>query len=92
MPAVELPLSAVGLLSLADVAARFGCSVRAVQKWVEGGLLPVVVAGGGKRTVYLVRVKDAAGFTKPPRGRPVLTPARRPPSQPVRGYARRRPV
>ncbi|MFO0806015.1 MAG: helix-turn-helix domain-containing protein [Gemmataceae bacterium] len=70
MAIVEVPLSAVGLLTLAEVAERLECSLSAVQKWAAAGLLPVVVAGSGSRRTYLVREKDLKGFTRPTMGRP----------------------
>lgn len=66
----EIPLAEVGLLSVADAAERRGWSVSAVQKWVQAGLIPVVVAGGGMRSTHLLRIKDVDAFTPPPRGRP----------------------
>lgn len=62
MAIVEVPLSAVGLLTLAEVAERLECSLSAVQKWTAAGRLPVVVAGTGSRRTYLVREKDLKGF------------------------------
>ncbi|WP_439622334.1 helix-turn-helix domain-containing protein [Gemmata sp.] len=66
----EIALKDVGLLSVADAAAELGAAPRTVQKWIADGLLPVVVAGGGMRTVYLLRAADVKGFTPPPMGRP----------------------
>lgn len=78
----EVPLADVGLLSVAEAAARLDVAERTVQKWIQDGLLPVVVAGGGMRTVHLVRLADVKAFEPPPRGRPhkeepVKKPARR---------------
>lgn len=70
MPIKQIPLSAVGLLTLPEVAERLECSLSAVQKWTASGRLPVVVAGSGSRRTYLVREKDLKGFTRPPMGRP----------------------
>ncbi len=70
MPIHEVPLSAVGLLTLPQVAAKLGCSLSAVQKWTAAGRLPVVVAGTGSRRTFLVREKDLKGFKRPAMGRP----------------------
>lgn len=71
MPIREIPLSAVGLLTLPQVAERIGASLSAVQKWATAGLLPVVVvSAGGTRKTYLVREKDLKGFKRPTMGRP----------------------
>lgn len=66
----EIPLADVGLMSVAAVAAEFGASQSTVLNWVRAGRLPVVVAGGGMRTVYLVRVADLKGFERPKIGAP----------------------
>ena len=72
MSMIEIPLSEVGLLTVAHVAARLGrCTARSVQNWIADGLLPVVIASSGRRSVFLVREKDLASFTRPTRGRPV---------------------
>jgi hypothetical protein len=70
---VEIPLAKVGLMTVEDAAAYIGRSVRGVQKFIAGGLLPAVVAGAGKsghRKVYLLRKVDLDGFTPPLMGRP----------------------
>jgi excisionase family DNA binding protein len=70
MPVTEISRESVGLLSVAEAAQRRGWSVSAVQKWIADGRLPAVVAGGGRRTVYLLRVRDVDRFVPPKRGRP----------------------
>lgn len=64
---VEVPLKDVGLMHVAEAAELLGVTSRAVQKWIEGGLLPVVVVSS---KVFLLRVKDVGNFKRPPRGRP----------------------
>jgi excisionase family DNA binding protein len=81
MPVREVPLSSVGLLSVAEAAAALDAAERTVQKWIQDGLLPAVVAGAGMRTVHLLRLSDVKAFEKPARGRPVKDP----PKKPVRG-------
>jgi hypothetical protein len=70
MPVVQIPLADSGLLSVEAVAARHGCTPRAVQRWVADGLLPAHVIGSGNRTVYLIRARDLKRFAPPARGRP----------------------
>jgi len=65
-----IPLTDLGLMTIADVAARFGVSPRAVQLWINDGLLPVVVVGNGERRHFLLRSYDVSQFVRPPRGRP----------------------
>jgi hypothetical protein len=66
----ELPLSDFGLETIASACARKGWVVTTTQKWVQRGLLPVVVVGSGRSAKHLLRVADVDGFTPPPRGRP----------------------
>jgi predicted site-specific integrase-resolvase len=68
-----IPLAKFGLMTVEDAAAHHGCSVRAVQKWIGDGLLSVVVIGGGKRVIHLLRTADVKAFAKPTRGRPKTT-------------------
>lgn len=70
----ELNLSDFGLETLAAACARKGWAVPTAQKWVQKGLLPVVVIGTGRSAKHLVRPRDVDAFTPPPRGRPALTP------------------
>lgn len=71
MAVQAIPLEESGLATVEDVAASYETAVRTVQRWIEDGRFPVHVVGSGKRTVYLIRLKDLKGFEKPPRGRPV---------------------
>ena len=66
----EIPLSEFGLTTVEDAAVSKGWGVRAVQNWINAGLLRAVRAGSGQRCVFLLRVKDVGAFTPPPRGRP----------------------
>jgi excisionase family DNA binding protein len=68
-PMVEIPLSELGLMTVAEACAAKGWSARAVQKWVQSGLLPAAVVGPG-RTTFLLRKADVEKFVPPPRGRP----------------------
>jgi len=74
----EIPRASVGLMSVEEAAAARGWAARSVQNWIKAGLLPVVIAGGGMRTVYLLRAKDVEAFTPPPRGRPAKAAAPKP--------------
>lgn len=67
---VEIPLSSLGLLTVAEAADLKGWQVRTLQRWIQDGRIPVVVVGGGMRTVYLLRRKDVNRFKEPDRGRP----------------------
>jgi excisionase family DNA binding protein len=67
---VEIPLAKVGLMTVVEAAGRLGRSARGVQKLILDGHLPAVVAGAGRRAVYLVRESDVKAFTPPPMGRP----------------------
>jgi hypothetical protein len=81
----EIPLSEVGLLSVADAAARKGVALRTFQKWVQDGLVPAVVAGGGMRAVHLFRPADVDAAVPPTRGAPRKVkslPARKPAAKP----------
>jgi excisionase family DNA binding protein len=77
MPVREVPLSSVGLLSVAEAAAALDAAERTVQKWIQDGLLPAVVAGAGMRTVHLLRLSDVKAFVKPVRGRPKDDPSKK---------------
>lgn len=46
-----------------------GAAERTVQKWVMDGLLPALSVGGGKRSAYLLRLKDVKKFKRPVMGR-----------------------
>lgn len=70
---VRFELAEVGLISVKDAAERRGWSVKSVQNWIAAGLIPCAVAGGGMRTVFLLRLADVDAFTEPPRGRPAGT-------------------
>lgn len=70
----EIPLSRVGLLTVPETAEQLGRSIRGVQKLIADGRIPVVIAGTGRRIVYLIRAVDVKKFTPPPRGRPVSQP------------------
>lgn len=66
----EIPLSEFGLLTVEGAAAARGWGVRALQNWINGGLIPAARAGTGRRCVFLLRKADVDAFTAPPRGRP----------------------
>jgi hypothetical protein len=66
----QFPLSDAGLIAVKDAADRRGWAVKSVQNWINAGLIPFTVAGGGMRTVFLLWIKDVDAFTPPPRGRP----------------------
>jgi excisionase family DNA binding protein len=64
-----LKLIDFGLLTVADVCGRFGCSAKAVQNWIAAGRLAAIEVGGGRGT-YLVPAAALDDFVPPPRGRP----------------------
>lgn len=66
----EIPLSSFGLETVPQVSARKGkgWSPKTVQNWVNAGLLPAVVLGTGRGSMFLVRTVDADKFVPPPRG------------------------
>jgi excisionase family DNA binding protein len=66
----EIPLSELGLISVADAAARMGCTVRSVQRWIALGNLAAAVAASGNRRTYLLRIADVDAFQVRPVGRP----------------------
>ena len=66
---IEIPLSDVGLLSVADLCARFDVTPKTVQNWVALDLLPVVRVGSARGT-FLFREADVKKFVKPQRGAP----------------------
>jgi hypothetical protein len=70
MSVEELSLERFGLLSVEKVARMKGRDVRAVQRWIAGGLIPAVVISSGNRAVYLIPRKAAERFVTPARGRP----------------------
>jgi len=66
-------LSAYGLLSVADAAARRGVSARTVQRWVAIGAVPVALAAAGRNGtggVYLIPVKELDAYAPGPMGAP----------------------
>lgn len=72
----ELPLSDFGLETISGACARKGWVVATAQKWVQRGLLPVVVVGSGRSAKHLLRVADVDAFVPPSRGRPpAVTPS-----------------
>lgn len=66
-----IPLSAHGLLTVAEAAAQKGRGVRAVQRWIQDGhLVPVAVSVGGGRVLYLLPAVAVAAFTPRAPGAP----------------------
>lgn len=65
----ELSLDSLGLLTLAEAAARREVSTRTVERWVRAGLDHLVV-GEGRTRRYLFRVADVDAYTPNPRGAP----------------------
>lgn len=75
----ELPLSRFGLVTVDEIAAKYGVGPRAVQNWIRDGLLPAVVVGSGNRATHLVPAASLRGFAKPkkgpvPKAKPVAKP------------------
>ncbi len=67
----EIALSKFGLLTVEEAAARRGCAVRTVQRWIEDGLIPCVPVGpAGRNRKYLVQVTDLDAFEPAPAGAP----------------------
>lgn len=73
----EFTLASLGLVTAQEWAAQLGRPLRTVQRWIQDARIPAIVVGTGHRTVYLLRLEDVAGFTPPPRGRPLKTTARK---------------
>jgi hypothetical protein len=65
-----IPLSEFGLLTVEGAAARRGWAVPTVQRWIQRGLLPVVVVGDGRNRKHLLREVDVDAFSPPPMGAP----------------------
>lgn len=64
-------LADAGLLTVEQAAARKRCPVSTLQRWIQGGKIPVVLAGSGRnRTVHLLWASDVDAFVPPPMGRP----------------------
>jgi hypothetical protein len=73
-----VPISVFGLETVQEVSARKGdgWSIRAVQNWINAGLLPVVVVGAGRSAKFLLRTRDVNKFAPPGRGtKPASKPA-----------------
>lgn len=66
----EISLASLGLLTIQDVCDRLSCTPKAVQNWINGGLIAAVVVGAGPKRTFLIREKDLKSFKRPPRGRP----------------------
>jgi excisionase family DNA binding protein len=62
----ELSLRRFGLVTVEEIAARYGVGPRAVQNWIRDGMLPAVLVGKGK--LILVPEKSLKGFEKPKKG------------------------
>lgn len=67
----EIPLSRFGLQTVAEAAEEKGVKVRTVQKWIEKGLLPVIVVGTGRNAKFLLARRDVQKFNPRPAGRPI---------------------
>ena len=57
------------LIGTADVAEQFNVTTRAVQRWIDRGMLPANYVAGR----WVVRRADVAAFVPPKRGRPLST-------------------
>jgi hypothetical protein len=54
------PLSALKIVTVAELAARSGESVRTLNHRIRVGVIPVIEVGAGsKRVSYLIRKRDA---------------------------------
>jgi len=64
----EIPLSKLGLMTVADGAKRIGYAQRTLQRWIQDGRILVVVVGPtGRRSQYLLRKADLDKFIPPER-------------------------
>ena len=73
----EISLAAVGLLTVADAAAKLKVSQRTIYTCIQDGRLPAVTVGSTGRKAYLIRAADLKRLATPKRGRPVKETNRR---------------
>lgn len=66
----EVSLASLGLVTVQEASSRLKCTPKAVQNWINAGLLPAAVVSSGSKRTFLIREKDLKSFKRPPRGRP----------------------